>query len=80
MRNDECTTCAGFGYTIVNTEEGETMTGCFECFVAAHEAEDEEFIVLLDDGDEITFVAATAEDAMDDARERGYRATSAVAA
>ena len=78
-RNDDCTTCGGFGYTIDTTEEGEVMTGCFECSVAAME-EDTEFMVLLDDGDEVELWAATAEDAMDMARERGYNAAEAVAA
>ena len=78
-RNDDCTTCGGFGYTIDNTEEGETMTGCLECDVAAMEA-DTEFMVLLDDGDEVCINAATGADAMDAARERGYRATEAVVA
>ena len=36
MRNDNCTTCGGFGYTI---DTDHTMTGCHECFVAAHEAD-----------------------------------------
>ena len=36
MRNDNCTTCGGFGYTI--DTEG-TMTGCFECYVEAQEAD-----------------------------------------
>ncbi len=35
-RNDDCTTCGGFGYT-VDTEG--TQTGCFECYVAAQEAD-----------------------------------------
>jgi len=79
MRNDDCTNCGGFGYTIDLTEEGEAMTGCFPCNVAAMEA-DTEFMVLMDDGDEICMYAATPEDAMDDARERGYNAVDAVAA
>ncbi len=78
-RNDDCTTCGGFGYTVDMTEEGERMTGCFECSVAAMEA-DIEFMVLLDDGDEVGLWAPTAEDAMDMARERGYNAAEAVAA
>lgn len=78
-RNDACTTCGGFGYTIEITEEGEAMTGCFACAVAAMEA-DTEFMVLLDDGDEICINAPTSEDAMDNARECGYRAVEAVAA
>ena len=39
-RNDKCETCGGFGYTIeVNDEGVEFMTGCFDCAVAAMEAE-----------------------------------------
>lgn len=79
MRNDNCKTCGGFGYTIATTEEGEVMTGCFECFVDAHEAETE-FVVTTDDGSEVYFSAPSAEHAMMDATERGYRAASAVAA
>ena len=41
MRNDNCTTCGGFGYTI---DSDDTMTGCHECFVAAHEADHAEAV------------------------------------
>lgn len=41
MRNDNCTTCGGFGYTI---DSDECMTGCHECFVAAHEADHAEAV------------------------------------
>lgn len=73
MRNDNCTTCGGFGYTIDATEEGEVMTGCFECFVASNMEEDIQFVLQLDDGAETHVFAPTAEDALDDARERGYK-------
>lgn len=39
-RNDSCKTCGGFGYTIdINDEGVEYMTGCFDCFVEAREAD-----------------------------------------
>lgn len=39
----ECGTCGGAGYTIEINDEGvEYIENCFECFVAAHEADREE--------------------------------------
>lgn len=39
-RNDNCTTCGGFGFTIEHNGYEEFMTGCRECSVAAQEADD----------------------------------------
>ena len=47
MRNDNCTTCGGFGYTI---DTDHTMTGCHECFVAAHEADEADKVLVLGKG------------------------------
>ena len=47
-RNDNCTTCGGAGFTVDHNGEEEFMTGCHECFVAAHEADSEDLGALID--------------------------------
>jgi hypothetical protein len=45
MRNQDCKTCGGFGFTLEHNGEEEFMTGCAECSVAAQEA-DSKVLVL----------------------------------
>lgn len=53
MRNDDCTTCGGFGFTVdVNDDGEEFATGCHECFVAAHEADATPHIIRYHNGSE----------------------------
>ena len=44
-----CNNCGNIGYTIeLNAEGVEYMEGCFECYVASHEADSDDLGAIID--------------------------------